>query len=218
MLHIFKKIRLTSIFLLVLLPVFCVSCIGASLNTTINSNGSGTVTQVYRISQTFLSLGISDETDEGMKALFSKEEMEKTVDRISGLHLVSYSIRDDDKDRYITTECAFDTPEALAEFIGSGKPDVTIDMKEKKVSLFFEAEEKDDNSLDGMMDSVFDGYDFFVSFTVPGQGKAVWIDKNGENLKQYPGTFSVKNNTVDLTVPMKDVFELENSMYFVISW
>jgi len=213
-----KVKRLLPAFFSVLIPVFFVSCIGASSNITINSNGGGTVTQEYRISLDLQDMGKTEETEDKLPVPMGKEDLERTVERVDGLRLLSFSSRQDDKDMFIKAEFAFDSPEALMELMSQGDQQIEFDLQGKKITLHFPAGEKSDDAFADVIIAAFLGYDFALSFTLPEKAKASWLDGNGQNVQKYPGTFSVNDRTVDFSVSMSDLMCLENALDLVISW
>ena len=209
---------LRSFSIVILILVFFVSCVGASSQIKINSDGSGTIRQVYRISHELQSMGKTD-GNEGMFPLpVGKEDLERTVERISGLSLVSYTQRQDDKDIIIDAEFAFASPDALAALMEDGDQKFKIDLKNRKITMNFSAGEDSGAMFKDMIIAAFEGYDFSFSLTVPGQVKTAWFDENGKNVPQYPGTCSVRNNTVEYTVPMGVIVGLEDPLELEISW
>ena len=203
---------------LALIPVFLVSCMGIASQIKINNNGSGTYVQEYRISHQLQSMGMIEGNEDNLPIPTGKEDMERSVARIPGMRLVSYSTREDEKDLIIRAELAFDSPEALAAFMDGQDQQFKIDVKNKKIKLHFNAGTNEDESFKSVMIAAFYGYDFSFSLSVPGQIKALWYDGNGKPVQQYPGTCTVKNNTLAYTVPMSDLVYLKSPLGLEISW
>ena len=201
-----------------LIPVFFVSCLGVSSQVKINNNGSGTFVQEYRVSHQLQNMGNIGENEGSLPLPSLKEDMERTVARIPGLHLVSYTTREDEKDLIIKAELAFDSPDALAAFMGSEGRQLKFDVKNRKINLHFDAGAGGDESFKGIMIAAFSGYNFSISLSAPGQVKAAWFDENRKSVQAYPGTCSVRNNTLEYTVPMSDLVYLKNSLDLEISW
>jgi hypothetical protein len=62
------------IIIIVLIPVFLASCLGASMNITVNPNGSGTITQEFRLSLDLFELIMAFEEEYGVE--IPPEELE----------------------------------------------------------------------------------------------------------------------------------------------
>ena len=210
--------RLFTKYALALIPLFLLSCIGASSDIKINSDGSGTITQVYRISHELQNMGKTGGTEEMYPLPVGREDLEKTAERIPGLRLTSYSSNQNEKDIIINAGFAFDSPEALAALMENGNQQFKIDVQAKKISIHFPAGEDGEAAFKNMMVMALTGYNFAISFTVPGTAKASWFDGNGKSVLQYPGTFSVRNGTVEYTVPMGDLIYLNNPLNLEINW
>ena len=213
-----KRQSISILYVLALIPFLLVSCIGASLQIKINNDGSGTISQEYRIALELQNMGKTEGNEEMFPLPVGKEDLERTVARIPGLRLVSFASRQDEKDLIINADYAFDSPEALAALMGSGEQQLKVDFKEKKITLHFPAGEDGGIMFKEIMQTAFEGYDFSFSLTIPGQGKTAWLDGNGKIVQQYPGTCSVRNNTVEYTVPMGKIVNLENPLALEISW
>ena len=207
-----------SLFILALILVLSVSCIGASSHIKINSDGSGTISQEYRISLELQNMGKTEGNEEMFPLPTGKEDLERTAARIPGLRLVSYTSRQDEKDLIINANFAFDSPEALVAFMENGNQQLNVDLQSKKITLRFFAGEDSEPELKEMVDVAFQGYNFALSLSVPGQAKAEWFDGNGNNVQQYPGTCSVRNNTVNYTVSMGDLVYLDTPLNLEIGW
>ncbi|MCL1812033.1 MAG: hypothetical protein FWG29_00765 [Treponema sp.] len=207
-----------TLYILTLIPVFLVSCIGASSQIKINGDGSGTISQEYRISLELYNMG-KTEGNEGMLPLpAGKEDLERTVARIPGLRMVSFSSRQDEKDLIVNADFAFDSPEALAALMENGDQQFQVDLKGKKITLRFPAGENSEPAFKEMIESAFLGYNFSFSLSVPGPAKTAWFDGNGKSVQRYPGTCSVRNNTVDYTVSMGDLVYLDAPLDLEIGW
>jgi hypothetical protein len=163
-------------------------------------------------------MGKTDGNENNLPLPVGKEDLERTIERIPGLSLVSFSQRQDDKDLIISFEMAFATPEALAAFMDDDNLQMKMDMKKKTFRLHLPAGDGGEESFKEMITSAFLGYDFSFSMAVPGQAKTVWLDENGKSIQKYPGTCSVRNSTVEYTAPMGDLVFLEAPLTLEISW
>ena len=213
-----KRYGLYTKYALALIPIFLISCIGASSEIKINSDGSGTITQVYRISHELQNMGKTGGTEKMYPLPAGREDLEKTVERIPGLRLTSYTSNQNEKDVIINAGFAFDTPEALAALMENDNQQFKIDLNGKKITIHFPAGEDGEAAFKEMMVMAFTGYNFAISFTVPGTAKASWFDGSGKSVLQYPGTCSVRNGTVEYTVPMGDLIYLNNPLNLEINW
>ena len=202
----------------VFIPVLFLSCIGSSAQIKLNSDGSGTFTQEIRISSELMELGELDGNADQLPVPLGKEDLERTVDRIPGLRLLSYSSQEDGKDMIFRAEYAFDSPEALEALFSSNDQDFKIDMKEKRIRMTFPETESVGSEFMEMMASMFEGYEFSTSFLVPGKAAVAWFDEDGKKIQKFPGSCSVKDKTVDYTVTMTDMVYLDSPLTLEVSW
>jgi len=74
--------------------VFFTSCLGASMDISIRPNGSGRIVLEYRVSQMLESLGRLDGNERWPAIPVGRADMERSVARVPGLRLSSFSARD----------------------------------------------------------------------------------------------------------------------------
>ena len=72
---------------------FLTSCLGASMDITIRADGSGRVVLEYRVSQALESIGRLDGNERWPAIPVGRADMERSVARIPGLRLSSFSAR-----------------------------------------------------------------------------------------------------------------------------
>ena len=208
-------------------PLFCFfaffsvlffSCIGASSQIKLNSDGSGTIIQEYRISLELENMGKLDGNENQPPLPAGKKDIERTIERVPGLRLVSYSSYEDGKDRIYRVELAFDSLEALVSLFSANNQQFKADLLQKRMEIRFSAAEKADLTYRELMGNAFEGYGFSISFSVPGTAKTAWFDENGNKVQQFPGACSVKDKIVEYSAPMADIVFLYNSLTLEISW
>jgi len=73
---------------------FLASCMGASMDITIRPNGSGRIVVEYRVSQALESIGRLDGNERWPAIPVGRADMERSVARVPGLRLSSFSSRD----------------------------------------------------------------------------------------------------------------------------
>ena len=82
------------------LPCLCLSaflltsCLGVSMDISIRANGSGRIVLEYRVSQMLESLGRLDGNERWPAIPVGRADLERTVARVPGLRLSSFSSRD----------------------------------------------------------------------------------------------------------------------------
>ena len=203
-------------FLLVLL--LFVSCIGAASQVTLASDGSGSILLEYRISSELESLGRLDGNQYQPPLPAARTDLERSVARISGLDLVSYSSRQDGKDIVYRAELSFSSPQALTAFFDSSGRLFRIDFSGRKLIISLMETGSVDTAFKEFADGFLHGYEFSVSFTVPGTAGTQWVGADGSISSRFPGVCFVSGPTVQYTVPMTELVFLESPLFLEISW
>jgi len=132
--------------------------------------------------------------------------------------LVSYASRQDGNDIVYRAELAFSSPEALSAFFDSSGRQFRIDFPGRKLIISFTEAETIDTAFKEFAGGILQGYEFSVSFTVPGTARTEWIDRDGGIVSRFPGVCLVSGATVQYTVPMADLVFLESPLFLEISW
>ncbi|MCL1814918.1 MAG: hypothetical protein FWG27_03730 [Treponema sp.] len=200
--------------------VLLTSCIGVSSQIKLNSDGSGTMVLEYRISLELDDFGRLDENEMHLPVPTAREDIERSIVRVPGLSLVSFTLGQDGKDMVYRAEIAFASPEALETFLGGEDQQFKIDFPGRRITLLISrGEDKEtDDSFRDLFAGALEGYVFSFSFVVPGMAKISWFDGNGRTTQQFPGTCSAKDAKADYTVSMKDILYLNAPLTLEISW
>ena len=211
-LRTFKAVSFSLIFLLFF------SCMGAASQVTLASDGSGSILLEYRISSELENLGRLDGNQSRLPVPTGRIDLERSVARISGLSLVSYTSLEDGHDIVHRTELAFSSPQALSAFFNSASEQFKIDFPGRKIIISFFETETMDSSFKEFAVGILQGYEFSISFTVPGNVSAEWIDGNGTITNHFPGNCFILGTTVQYTAAIAELVFLESPLFLEISW
>lgn len=206
--------------------IFLFSCIGASADFTLRRNGSGSLKIEYRIAKDFESLGKLDGNERWLPVPVGKADLERSVDRVKGLKLSSFSSREDGKDLLITARLEFADAGALAGFLDSTGQQALVDLEKKRIVLYFPAMERQNPEFREFFSGVLSGYDYSLSFSLPGPAKGRWLQWQGELPAQaaqaldtgFPGRLDGGENNIRFTSSMADLIFLEKALALEISW
>ncbi|MDR1929448.1 MAG: hypothetical protein LBQ44_02355, partial [Treponema sp.] len=117
---------------------FCLfSCIGTGADINLRQDGSGTLKLEYRMAKDLESLGKFDGNERWPPLPAGRADMERSVKRIEGLSLRSFSSREEGKDLVNSFQLEFSNTEALSAFLDSTGQKVRIDMRGRRVVLTF---------------------------------------------------------------------------------
>jgi hypothetical protein len=98
------------------------SCIGLTARISVRGNGSGTLSLEYRFSRTVEALGKLDGNARWQTIPVGRADFERTLERLPGLRLASFSSREDGADMVNRAELEFTSLEALIPFLaGAGR-------------------------------------------------------------------------------------------------
>jgi hypothetical protein len=211
---------------------FMASCMGAESKIKIQNDGSGNINFSYRISKTLLEMGNSMEeqgdeaVDESMDEPeeegnsnvplpITKEDFEKSVEGIEGLELINVIQTETEQDIIITAELKFDDVEALSEAEAFSEWPITFE-KDGDLYVFTQIisegtgddpEAAMDEETIGMVESMFEGYEFIFSVEAPSPIKEHTV-----------GELSPDKKTVTYTIPVADMMRVKDQLELVIKW
>ena len=146
------------------------SCLGLSFDIVLNDNGSGTITLEYRISKSLDSLGRLDGNERWNTIPTGRADFERTLYRLPGLRLFSFSEREDERDLIINARMEFQTIEDLLAFLdaGGGRSSFTGDARSGRLELTLsEAGERSNPGLSRLLADVFEPYSVNMSMSFP---------------------------------------------------
>jgi hypothetical protein len=189
------------------------SCFGLESDIVINSDGSGTACFQYRISRQLDDMGRQGGDADNPTANTDEEAWRKTVSGLSGLSLVSYKSRYDDKDHIVTVNLKYDKLETLAALMGGKQNAMTLSKAGKQEIIFWKLglpkTDQQDSSLLNLVQDQFKGYMFSGTFTVPNSASLSLVDGTGRS-QPCPDGWVLKNGKkANFSIPMASL--LQNS-------
>jgi hypothetical protein len=171
----------------------------------------------YRLSKELEGLGKLDGNERWLPVPVGKADLERTVDRVEGLKLVSFSSKEDGKDIVYSVRLDFDSPRALTGFLDASGTLAELDMEKRRLAFTFAGAENPEAGLRETAASSFSGYRFDLALTMPAAVSLRWLDENGTETAN-PGTCSVSGAALDFSVPMADIVLLEKTRVMEITW
>ncbi|AEJ19633.1 hypothetical protein [Gracilinema caldarium] len=205
------KIGLLSLGVLVVLSF--TSCIGLNSTVTIRQNGSGTIQLEYRLSRMFEALGKLDGNEKQLPLPVSRTDFERTLSRVPGLTLNSYSLSQDQKNVIVKAELAFANLEALMGFLdASGQSVKLISEGDNRVMsmVLVKGIKNVDKDLENLVHTIFTGYTIDVRFTYPSPPLVSASGKIGQA--------TVTGTTVRYTSSVSDLVLSPEPVELRLSW
>ena len=211
-----------SCFFLLSLLLLLSSCFGVNADIALNQNGSGTIALEYRINKSLNSLGELDGNERWNTIPVGKADFERTLDRLPGMKLLSFSSKEDGKNLVVSAKMGFSDIHGLLAFLdasgrrsslsggaGSGRMVLTLNEGVKGKSA----------DLDELLASVCEGYSVKMSFSFPGEGSLSLSDLQGKPLAAIPGSeINSKGKTVSFAIPLYQVLSSGNGINAVFTW
>ena len=150
------------------------SCLGLSLNINLNNTGSGIIELEYRISKSLDSLGRLDGNERWLTIPVGIADFERTLARLPGLKLLSFSSSEDERDIIINARIEFETIQALLSFLDAGgrRSSFSGDPDSGSLRLILSSPEASTNnpSLNRLLEEVFIDYSVNMSMRYPNGG------------------------------------------------
>jgi hypothetical protein len=199
----------------VLVPFFTLcffilsSCIGLKADISVRGDGSGRIRLEYRVSRIAESLGRLDGNARWQTVPTGKADFDRTLDRLPGMRMVSFSSKDDGKDVVNQAELEFQDMASLLSFLdaaGEHASFVRENGKSRLSFILYPGFKGGDPELSALIQEVSRTYEVAVSLTVPGETALTLTGGQGqppgsiEGVRvQSPGkTASFSVNTGDL--------------------
>jgi hypothetical protein len=192
--------------------LFC-SCVAVSSTIKLRPDGSGTIALEYRVAKNLEELGAFDGNERWLPVPVGRADMERSIRRIPGMKLVSFSRKEAGNDAVYSLRLDFDSPGALAAFLDASGRGISIDMKNRRFALTFEKGEEME-----LARQFLSGYDFSLSFSPSGETADMrWLDENGAEI-QGPGEFSTRRPELTFRAAMADIVFPDRTLIMEISW
>ena len=157
------------------------SCLGAAADIVMRADGSGSITLEYSVSQMLESMGRLDGNERWPAIPVGKADFERSVARIPGLRLSSYSVKEyprryskppnsnplGDKDLVTKVKLDFKDTAALLAFLDSTGSRASIVATTMRLVLLDPATDTLDADLLSLLEQISAGYDISIGFTAP---------------------------------------------------
>jgi len=211
--------------LLIILPLLN-SCIGLNLNIQMNKDGSGKLAMEYRISKMLDSLGGLDGNESIPAIPLSKADFEKTIARVPGAKISSFSSTEDKKDKIIKVVVDYKDDQTLLALLDpqlggntslnrqGQNGNLNITLMDDSIDLSDYSEE-----VIEQVRVFFEGYDITVSFSGQGNSKLTVTDKNGNAVPVQSNEKTVlSGKKVSYSIGLMDLIEKKSGIKLLFSW
>jgi hypothetical protein len=206
---------------LIVLPVIIVfgSCLGLNMNISLRANGSGRIAMEYRIPSAAENLGRLDGNQNWQIIPVGRADWDRTVSRVNGVRLVSFSSRERQQEIITNVTLDFDNIEALLNLIDPTGTNVSYNgslniILNKKISSEINPD------LLELVQQVSSGKTISISFSVSGAASRLTFT-NGEGIEiPPPETAKIvqEGRKVSFTIDTGELFNLTDGLGLLFSW
>jgi hypothetical protein len=211
------------------LPLLCAalvfsSCVGVSMEIVLRGDGSGTIALERRLSRELESLGKLDGNERWPVIPVGKADLERSVARVEGLSLRSFSEKTTAADVVYQARLDFATPAALLRFLDNTgqRASLSREGSENRLVLSFNhaaGRVAADEKLLELAASSFEGYALVFGVTLPQAPELRVVDGRGALVESPPaGTALVQGNRVSFSAPMADLLSAAEPARLEIVW
>jgi hypothetical protein len=205
------------------------SCIGLSIDIQMNRDGSGRLTMEYRISRMLDTLGVLDGNEHTPAIPVSRQDWDRTMERISGARITSFSSSQRGQDTMTTVTITFDNPQSLLAILdpegersllalGDRSGQFDIILNDPGSSRYMDFSGYDENLLE-LTRNMFTDYNFSISFSAAENSTLTVTDGDG-NIISLPSSAQVvrTGRRVSLAIGVMDLINLTDGLGVSIGW
>jgi len=207
-----------------ILPVLFLlsSCIGISMDITLNRDGSGTIALEYMVSQSLESLGRLDGNERWNTIPVGRADFERTMDRLPGMKLLSFSSREFGKDLATNAKMEFANLRSLMAFLDAGglRSSLQGDAASGRIFLTLsEGTARKNPALDKLIADISVSYFVRMSMTFPTEGSLNMTDAKGITIQALPEShIRTRGEQVSFDIPLYEVLSSTGGINAEFSW
>jgi hypothetical protein len=200
--------------------LFLSSCIGVNADISLNADGSGTVRLEYRLSRLLKTLGEQDGNERWYPLPVGKADFERSLARLPGLSLLSFTSKDDGKDLIVTVKLGFSDPRALVSFLdacGEGAVYAGTNNSGRLFLVLYGGGKETNRELQNLFAEAASGYSVRISLSLPAGGTLSLVNKNGSPAAPA-GEIVPQGKTLSFTAPLAEVFSAKDGLGLDFRW
>jgi hypothetical protein len=149
---------------------FC-SCVGLKTEITLKADGTGTLLMEYRISREFIDIGALDGNARWPSVPVGRADFERSIDRMEGLKLISFSATEDDSDLLYKAAVGFSKLEDILPLLDQNGEAASLVRGDRRSLVLTLGRKNETETLPpdllAMVEEAFRGYLFTVSLSAP---------------------------------------------------
>ena len=207
-----------------ILPFFLIllnSCLGVSMNISLNRDGSGIVTLNYQISRALDSLGKLDGNERWNTVPVGKADFERTIERLPEVKLLSFASREDDKNTIIDVKMEFSSPRGLLAFLDASGRSAVFSGDGNSGALILNLADPNilkNPSLLKLIADISDNYTVQMGMTFHDQGYLLLLDNSGNAIAIPDQDIQSRGKTVSFSIPLQEVLSSRKGVNAEFHW
>ena len=222
----FLVILLKSLVLILICAALC-ACIGVSMDISIRSDNTGTMALEYRVSKMLANLGKLDGNERWYTIPVGRADFQRSMARLPGLRLSSFSSTDSSVDNITRAEIKFDNCNDLMDFLDSSQQNsekrALYSRDGNKNRMFLVIMDKDfsiNTDLLSLTETVFNGYTLNFSLSVPGNANLALTDASSIRYNTIPETIKLvpSGKKVSVKMDMISLFDFPEGLGLEFTW
>jgi len=198
------------------------SCLGVSVDIAFDQKGSGDVTLEYQISKTLDALGKLDGNERWNTIPVGKADFERTIDRLPGMRLTSFSSKEDKNDLIIKAKMEFVDLNSLMTFLDASGLRSSFSGNARSGRIFFilnEARTQSNTNLEKLIAEIAGSYSVKLSMIFPNEGSVKITNSMGRVLADIPGSvISTTGKKVSFSLPLYSVLSATEGINVEFRW
>jgi len=209
----------------IILPIILIlnSCIGISMEIQMGRNGSGRLVLEYRVSRLAENLGRLDGNEKWPIIPTGRADFERTLERIPGMRLVSYSTKEEARDVVTNVTLEYETAEALLKFLdpSGSRASLRTDDQSSSLNLILNeaVSQGYDPDLFELVRQTSTGYNFVISFSADTSSSLSFTDGSGTAASSPAGAQTVASGRkTSLSIGVVELLEIREGIGIRFGW
>ena len=198
------------------------SCFGVSLEISLNQNGSGIIALEYQVSRAIESLGKLDGNERWNTIPVGREDFERTMDRLPGMKLLSFSSKENEKNLITNAKMEFNNLQALQTFLDAGGRRSSFSGDARSGHIFMtltEGNDKENAGLTKLLAEISENYAVKITMDFPSAGNLKITNNKGLPLTEIPGSEIVSSGKkVSCSFPLYAVLSSTEGINVELQW
>jgi hypothetical protein len=211
----FRLLNAAAVFALLL----CLSsCLAVSADIALNADGSGTIAMEYRMSLRLKALGEQDGNERWYPLPVGRADFERTLQRLPGMKLLSFSSKEDGKDLIVAASLSFSDPATLTAFLDAYGEGAVYSPGRLLLTLY-EGSEKENKDLAALIAEISSDYPVKIRLSLPGEGTLSVLDRSGEPAAALrEAGIEAQGKNLSFSAPLSEIFSARKGLTLDFRW